>query len=261
MRIFVTGLGGYLGRAIAALEPEATGILGRDRGALTPVVTAADVRDADAVAAALDGAQPDAVIHTAYIQHGPDARSTNVDGSAVVAEAAAARGLRLVHLSTDVVFSGKLGRPLREDDDPDPITGYGRTKADAEAAVTAAHPGAVLVRTSLIYGGATASRQEQLALDPAMKFYEDEIRCPIRAPDLAAACLELADRPEIAGPLHVAGPDAVSRLEFARIVVAANGGDADALRGASRPDHRPGDLRLDSSRAYALLATRVRGVR
>lgn len=245
MRVFVTGLGGYLGQAIAALEPDARGISGR---------ADADVRDAAAVAAALDAAQPDAVIHTAYIQDGPDARSTNVDGSAVVASAAAERSLRLVHLSTDVVFSGHLERPLREDDIPDPITDYGRTKADAEAAVAAEHADAVLVRTSLIYGGATPSRQEQLAREPGIKFYEDEIRCPIRAPDLAAACLELARRPEIAGPLHVAGPDAVSRLEFARLF-------APDAEGARRPPDRPGDLRLDCSRAYALLDTPIRGVR
>jgi dTDP-4-dehydrorhamnose reductase len=245
MRVFVTGLGGYLGQAIVALEPDASGIAGRAE---------ADVRDAAAVAAALDTAQPDAVIHTAYIQDGPDARSTNVDGSAVVAEAARARGLRLVHLSTDVVFSGHLQRPLREDDVPDPITDYGRTKADAETAVTAAHPEAVLVRTSLIYGGATPSRQEQLAREPGMKFYEDEIRCPIRAPDLAAACLELARRAEITGPLHVGGPDAVSRLEFAHLFTP----DAESAR---RPPDRPGDLRLDSSKAYSLLETRIRGVR
>jgi dTDP-4-dehydrorhamnose reductase len=245
MRVFVTGLGGYLGQAIVALEPDASGIAGRAE---------ADVRDAAAVAAALDTAQPDAVIHTAYIQDGPDARSTNVDGSAVVAEAARARGLRLVHLSTDVVFSGQMQRPLREDDVPDPITDYGRTKADAETAVTAAHPEAVLVRTSLIYGGATPSRQEQLAREPGMKFYEDEIRCPIRAPDLAAACLELARRAEITGPLHVGGPDAVSRLEFAHLFTP----DAE---GARRPPDRPGDLRLDSSKAYSLLETRIRGVR
>jgi dTDP-4-dehydrorhamnose reductase len=252
--VFVTGLGGYLGRAIASLEPEAAGIRGRNKSALTAGVTTADVRDADAVAAALDATQPDAVIHTAYIQDGPDARSTNVDGSAVVATAAAERGLRLVHLSTDVVFSGKLGRPLREDDPPDPITDYGQTKADAEAAVTQAHANAVIVRTSLIYGGATPSRQEQLALDPATKFYEDEIRCPIRAPDLAAACLELAHRPEIRGPLHVAGPDAISRLEFARLF-------APEAQGAPRPQQRPGDLRLDCSKAYSLLETPIRGVR
>src|SRR5689334_10759572 len=116
MRVFVTGLGGYLGRAIAALEPEAVGIVGRADG---------DVRDPDAVAAALDAARAQAVIHTAYVQDGPDARSINVDGSAVVARAARDRGLRLVHVSTDVVFSGKLLRPIREDDPVDPVTDYG----------------------------------------------------------------------------------------------------------------------------------------
>jgi dTDP-4-dehydrorhamnose reductase len=252
MRIFVTGLAGYLGRAIADVDPGVAGITGRVQ---------ADVRDADAVAAALDEAAADAVIHTAYIQDGPDAHSTNVDGTGVVARAAAERGLRLVHLSTDVVFSGRLERPLREDDPVDPITDYGRTKADAEAAVMAAHPGAVLVRTSLIYGGTTPSRQEQLALDPSLAFYEDELRCPIAAPDLAAAVLELAARPEISGPLHVAGPDGVSRLEFAQQVAAANGRDPAAIRSARRPRDRPGDLRLDCSRADALLATRMRGVR
>jgi dTDP-4-dehydrorhamnose reductase len=252
MRVFVTGLRGYLGRAIAALEPDAMGILGR---------ASTDIRDPEAVAAVLDGARPDAVIHTAYLQDGPDAPSINVDGSAVVARAAAQRGLRLIHLSTDVVFSGRLGRPIREDDPVDPVTDYGRTKADGEAAVAAAHPDAAIVRTSLIYGGAELSNHEQRALDPSMTFYEDEIRCPTAAPDLAAAVLELAARPDVRGPIHVAGADAVSRLEFARLVAATNGRTPDAIRSARRPPDRPGDLTLDCGKAQSLLATRLRGVR
>jgi dTDP-4-dehydrorhamnose reductase len=253
VHVFVTGLGGYLGRAIAAVDPHVAGISGRAE---------VDVRDADAVAQALDAAMPEAdvatrgaVIHTAYVQDGADARSINVDGSAMVAAAARARGIRLVHISTDVVFSGKLGRPIREDDPVDPVTDYGRTKAEAEAVVSAEHPDAVIVRTSLIYGGAEPSRHEQLAHDPGMTFYTDEIRCPVAAPDLAAALLELAGRPEIAGPLHVAGTDAVSRFEFAQLI------SGHAVKGAPRPPDRPGDLRLDSSRARALLRTRLRGVR
>ena len=248
----MTGLGGYLGRAIAALEAEADGIAGR---------AMADVRDPAAVGGALDAARPDAVIHTAYVQGGSDARSINVDGSATVARAARARGLRLVHLSSDVVFAGDLGRPIREDDPVDPITDYGKTKADAESAVLAEHPGAVVVRTSLIYGGAEPSRHEQLALDPAMTFYDDEIRCPIAAPDLAAAVLELAARPDIRGPLHVAGADAVSRLEFAQIVARANGRNPAELNGGPRPPGRPGDLSLDCALALSLLDTQPRGVR
>jgi dTDP-4-dehydrorhamnose reductase len=255
MRLFVTGLGGYLGQAIASLEPEATGIAGRHRTGQSAFVTAADVRDRDAVAAALDAAAPDAIIHAAYVQDGAEARSINVDGSAVVAAAARERGMRLVHVSSDVVFSGGLGRPLREGDPLDPVTDYGRSKADAETAVAAAHPEAVIVRTSLIYGGARPSRHELLARDPSMIFYADEIRCPVTAPDLAAALLELATRRDVSGPLHVAGADALSRLEFARLVA------GNMVKGAPRPSGRPGDLTLDCSKARALLATRLRGAR
>src|SRR5437867_8709181 len=131
MDVFVTGRGGYLGRAIAALDPGASGIDGR---------AVADVRDAVALGALIDAARPDAVIHTAYLQNSPDARSINVDGSAAVARAVRARGLRLVHVSTDVVFDGNLGRPIREDDPLSPATDYGATKAAAERAVLTAHP-------------------------------------------------------------------------------------------------------------------------
>jgi nucleoside-diphosphate-sugar epimerase len=140
VRLFVTGVGGYLGRAIAAAAP------------------------------------PDQVC--------------------------AERGLRLVHLSSDAIFAGDLGRPLREDDPPSPITVYGATKAEAEAVVAAADPRAVLVRTSLTYGGAEPSNHERRALDPTATFYDDEIRCPVAAPDLAAAVIELAARAEVGGPLH-----------------------------------------------------------
>lgn len=262
MRLFVTGLGGYLGAALAALAPGE--ICGTVRSRPAPAGTRAfalDVRDERALGRAIAAARPDAVVHAAYVQTGPDAWSTNVAGAAAVARVSAAAGLRLVHLSSDVVFSGDAGRPLREDDAPAPVSEYGRSKAAAEAAVRAAHPGAVLVRTSLIYGGAEPSVYELRALDPAQTFYADEIRCPIVAGDLAAAIVELCARSDVRGPLHVAGADAVSRLEFAQLVAAARGGDPGAVRGGARPPGRAGDLRLDCARARALLRVRLRGVR
>ena len=264
MRLFVTGLGGYLGHAIAAVADGSHEVFGTVRTRPAPPGTrsfALDVRDESAVGSALDEARPDAVIHTAYVQGGDEERSVNVDGAAAVARAAAARGIRLVHLSSDVIFTGDLGRPLREDDPPAPMTSYGATKAEAETVVAAADPGAVLVRTSLIYGGHEPSNHERRALDPAMTFYDDEIRCPIAAADLAAAVVELAALPDVRGPLNVAGADAVSRLEFARLVVAAHGGDPAALPGGPHPPGRPGDCTLDCARAASLLRTRLRGVR
>ena len=262
MRLFVTGLGGYLGHAIVTVADGE--VAGTVRSRPAPPGTRAlriDVRDEAALDAALAQTRPDAVVHTAYVQHGADSRAINVDGSAAVARAARRAGARLVHVSSDLVFGGDLGRPVREDDPVGPVTDYGRSKADAEAAVRAEDPGAVLVRTSLIYGGADPSDHEQRALDPEMTFYADEIRCPVAAGDLAAALVELAVRSDVHGPLHVAGADAVSRLEFARLVAAARDRDPALVRGGTRPPGRPGDITLDCSRARALLHTRLRGVR
>ncbi|MEO5576864.1 MAG: SDR family NAD(P)-dependent oxidoreductase, partial [Gaiellaceae bacterium] len=72
--------------------------------------------------------------------------------------------------------------------------------------------------------------------------------------DLAQALLELAEL-DIAGPLHVAGADAVSRAAFAELI------SRGAVRSAPAPASRPLDCSLDSSRAQAMLRTRLRGVR
>jgi dTDP-4-dehydrorhamnose reductase len=212
--------------------------------------------------------RPHAVIHTAYARRGEGAWETNVTGARNVALAAAAMGARLVHLSTDVVFAGDAGRPYVEADAPRPVTDYGRAKAEAEAAVGLAHPGAAIVRTSLIYGGPSPSPHERAvlaAVDGAsgMAFFTDEIRCPVHVSDLAGAVLELAGIP-YAGPLHVAGGDAVSRHELATLVAAAGGRDPELVQGtrsADLPEPRPLDCRLDCTRARALLSTRLRGVR
>ena len=215
-----------------------------------------DVRDAGAVALAVAG--HDAVVHTAYVQDDP---SVIVDGSAAVADACASAGARLVHISTDVVFDGTLGRPYVEDDEPSPITGYGQSKLAAERAVAQRCPGAAIVRTSLIYGGPgrEPSRHEQDALDGEMAFFTDELRSPVHVGDLATAVLGLVDDTSIAGLVHLGGGDHVSRYEFARLVVAARGGDPEGVRSASFREmglNRPADCRLASTRAQPL-----RGVR
>jgi dTDP-4-dehydrorhamnose reductase len=222
-----------------------------------------DVRDARAVRRLVQEFGPAAIVHTAYRQEGPDAHAVTVDGSANVAAAARAAGARLVHLSTDVVFDGRAGRPYTEADLPTPCTAYGAAKAEAELAVAAACPEACLVRPSLIVGGDGSSRHEQLALDVAagrleLAFFVDEIRCPVHVGDLAAALLELAGG-SYAGPLHVTGPDAVSRLELAELVTGRT--DLPGERSADLAKPRPLDCRLDTARARALLKTPLRGVR
>jgi dTDP-4-dehydrorhamnose reductase len=226
-----------------------------------------DVRDGAAVDAAFAEVRPDRVIHTAYRQSGDDARAVTVDGAANVAAAAARARARLVHVSTDVVFSGRLGRPYRERDRPDPITDYGRAKADAERAVAERAPAAAIVRTSLLLAGREPSPHERVALDAAggeapYGFFTDELRCPIAVADAAAALIELCHQ-AFAGPLHVAGPDAVSRYELACLIACARGLSTDAIPAASGAAGagRPADCRLDTTWARSLLGTRIRGIR
>jgi dTDP-4-dehydrorhamnose reductase len=185
----------------------------------------------------------DVVVHTAYVQADPEmiVRSTRN-----VADAARRRGARLIHLSTDLVFDGEHA-PYAEDDEPRPVSEYGRAKLEAEAFVS----DGLVVRTSLLYG--KPGPQEALAARDDVVFHEDEIRSPAHVADLAAALLELAAL-DVIGVLHVAGPAAVSRLELARLLGARN------PKGAPTPPGRARNVALDSTRSRALLSARIRGL-
>src|SRR3546814_6711333 len=83
--------------------------------------------------------------------------AVNRDGAGFLAEACAATGAALIHLSTDYVFDGRKGSPYREDDAISPLNAYGRSKAAGEAAVRTACPAHVILRTSWVFGAAGAN--------------------------------------------------------------------------------------------------------
>ena len=226
---------------------------------VAPAHGALDVRDVGAVLAALETARPAAIAHLASRT---DERDTIVAGSGNVARAAAAVGARLVHLSTDVVFGGRPF-PYTERDRTDPVSEYGRAKADAEAMVGLEHDRAVLVRTSLLYstdrddlGPQAALVRDALADPGSVTFFDDEIRCPALAEHVADAVLALAlddDLRAVRGPLHVAGAQAVTRAAFARALATWLGRDPSTLRTGSRAmTGRPGSVVLDCSTAESL---------
>ena len=251
--MLVTGGSGFLGRHL--LNGHAS-----DRWELiAPSSSAMDIRRRDSTIDEITGWKPSAVVHLAYRKG--DRRSI-VDGSRNVAEAAAACGARLVHMSTDVIFPGRAA-PYTETDHPFPTIDYGRDKADAERAVMGACPTAVMLRTSLLYGTADLGHvqldvqralQADLRTSP-MTFFTDEYRSPVHADDVAAAIAELAGQADVTGPLNVAGPDAVSRAEFARATAQWMGLEPNQLRTSTIAEAglvRSARIVLDTTKAKSL---------
>ncbi|MFB4289485.1 NAD(P)-dependent oxidoreductase [Nonomuraea sp. ATR24] len=222
-----------------------------------------DLRIPDQIAAVIAATRPSIVINAA--SGGAD-WATTADGAAHVAVAAKAHGCRLVHVSSDAVFSGTRVR-YDEDALPDPVTPYGAAKAAAETAVQALDPAAVVARTSLIIGDGD-SKHEEFVHALAMRhragvLFTDVVRCPVYVGDLAAALLEVAAGGH-AGIVHLAGADAVSRYELGRLIARRAGHDPSDLPHGRRAQTGPGaalDVRLDGARTQGLLGTRLRGAR
>ncbi|MFI8350222.1 SDR family oxidoreductase [Streptomyces sp. NPDC085596] len=220
-----------------------------------------DVRDPVRVEAVLKAVSPRAVIDVT--SGGADWKVT-ADGSVHVAVAAAKLGIRLVHVSSDAVFSGSRVR-YDETCDPDPITPYGAAKAAAETAVRLLRPGAAVVRTSLIVGDGRSDHERLVhALIAGTRegvLFTDDVRCPVHVRDLAAALWELT-RSDAAGLFHLAGPDALSRYDLGVRIARRDGLDVSRLPAGRRADARvpgPLDVRLDSRATQRRLSTRLRG--
>ncbi|WP_229398417.1 sugar nucleotide-binding protein [Micromonospora okii] len=264
MTLLVVGASGHLGaevcrQAVAAGERVVGTYHAHPVEAAGVEARRLDVTDRAAVRALVAAVRPTAVVSTPYRYAD---WAVTADGAAHVAFAAAEAGARLVHLSSDALHAGRP-EPYADDEVPTPVFPYGAAKAAAETAVRAIDPSAALVRTSLIVGD-ERSKQVRLCLDALAgraSLFTDEVRCPVDVADLAAAVLELAAG-DHAGPLNVAGADAVSRAELGLLVARRFGVDPAGLRtatsAASGPP-RPTEVRLDSSRAAALLRTRLRG--
>jgi dTDP-4-dehydrorhamnose reductase len=268
MDLLVVGGSGLLGqevvrqawlagnRVVATFHRRAALIVGVDWRPL-------DIRSRDDVAALVAKTRPGVVINTAYRQTD---WATTADGGMHVAAAAASVGARLVHVSSDAVFSGRAVR-YGETCPPGPTTPHGAAKAAAETAVKGLDPGAVIARTSLIIGNGDSPREAHvraLASGTATgTLFTDDVRCPVHVTDLASALLELADSPH-SGMHHVAGADAVSRYELGVLIARRDGLDAANLPAALHADTgMPGalDVRLDCAMTQSRLRTRLRGVR
>ncbi len=248
--MLITGGTGFLGRHLMMACEHASW------ETLAPSSTSMDIRSAPRVLDEITTWKPQVVVHLAYRR---DDHQVIVDGSLHIARAAAAAGARLIHLSTDVVFAGRP-QAYTEQDQPDATLEYGRWKAEAEALVHQAHPAALLLRTSLLYGSDLQSPiqtdvEDSIAGRSRTRFFTDEYRCPAHAADVATAIVALADRPDITGPLHITGPELMSRADIARTFAGWMGHDVAQVPTTSLAESgltRPGMVALDCTWAAQL---------
>ena len=267
-RLLITGGSGYLGRHLARRLAGGAGVfrytyfsadpLGLSEGA------ALDLRDGAAVVRFVPDFAPDAIIHTAGSNRTPDMTAVIVEGTRHIVAAAEAVGARLVHLSTDSIFDGTAA-PYDETAVGAPLNEYGRAKAAAEA-LAAAHPDAVIVRTSLIYGleetdNGTAWLAAALRGGRPVTLFTNQRRNPVWVETLVGACLELLDLPTT-GVLNVAGRQTLSRADYAlRLLEWWGVMERETLSLAEDSSGRwPVDCTMDLSRAGRLLRTPLLGV-
>ncbi len=281
MRVLVTGAGGLLGGRLAALlQARGFEAVAVHRAAPPPDGLRAvrcDLLAGNALDRLLDAERPEAVVHAAVLgrvdlcyERPLEAEATNVALPAQVARLCRERGLRLVALSTDLVFSGTRA-PVREDDPTEPLSVYGRTKLAGEGAVLGSCPGAAVARVALVLGrghGARGSASESIAWalqgGRRVSLFEDEYRTPVDPESVAGAVVLLLAR-GVAGRFHLGGPERLSRYELGLRVARVLGLSPSGLVRGRQSDHpapepRAADVSLDSTRAARELGWEPRPV-
>lgn len=275
--LLVTGGSGFVGgNVLAAGAASGWRVVNADRqsGAAVEGVEFRylDIADEGAVNTVVSDARPHAIIHCAAIgdvdqsERDPDlAWRVNVNGTANSARAAAQAGARLIFISTSTIFDGQSGR-YREEDPPNPINAYGRTKVAAEHAVRVLCPPALIVRISMAYGyprtgGASflTRVEEKLRAGEPTDQPADEFRTPIDVLTCADALVELAGM-DVDGVLHLGPRERISRYDFAVKVAQRCKADAALVRDSragALPGRapRPKDVSFNTDRAHALLRT------
>lgn len=276
--VLATGGGGQLGHFIAEVARGGAIALGRGEMDLTQPAS---------IAAALDQHAPRVVINAAAYTDvdGAEsdeaaARAVNTEGVESLALACRDRGIRLIHISTDYVFSGQVpggGDPatapgLEPEDPAAPTTVYGRTKLEGEHAATSAYPETTIVRTAWVYTGperlgrglsgsdfvATMTRLERER--DTISVVADQWGSPTYAWALANGLVELVSAETGSGPnagdrplavdtrgrtLHLSGAGRTTWHGLARSVFEGLGADPDRVRACTteefpRPAPRPG---------------------
>ena len=150
-KYMIAGMGGQLGFELARTAPAGVELL-------APTEAELDITDRASVAAYVAGNNPAVIINCAAYTAVDKAESevarayaVNEHGPKNLAEVSRDHNALLVHISTDFVFDGSQSRPYRPDDQPNPLSIYGKSKLAGEAAILESGAAACIVRTAWLY--------------------------------------------------------------------------------------------------------------
>lgn len=217
-RIWVTGAGGQVGRAIVKE-------LGFIENEIFTTDVDVDVTDIDEVLRYGDMNYPDIIIHCAALSDAKEcenrvetAYKVNALGARNIATAARKVNAKLIYLSTDDIFGEGKGKPLTEFDFAYPETVYGKSKYAGEQFVRELCPKHLIVRSAWIYGEAPNNFLwrfiEKAKKETTIQVPNNEISSPTSAKELARFIVKLADSREY-GIYHASCEGICTRYEFA----------------------------------------------
>jgi len=271
MRILLTGATGQVGGALCGVLASAGAVVTADRNEL-------DLSRPAQIPGTLDRIAPDLIVNPAAytaVDRAEDEQDLafriNAEAPGVLANWAAARGIPLIHFSTDYVFDGAGEQPWREDDRTGPLSVYGASKLAGEEAVRAGGGPHLIIRTSWVYAAKGANFLRTIARlareRNELRIVADQFGAPTSARAIAAAVggiigargASLAERFAAAGGLvNVAASGETSWHGFAVAIVAGlkardvsfTVGNVVAIKAEDYPTKakRPANSRLDLTR-------------
>jgi len=231
LRILLTGRNGQVGWELERKLAPLGEVIATDRATL-------DLADPDAVRRVVRVTKPDVIVNAAAYTAVDKAESEpelamRINGFApgVLAEEAKRLGALLLHYSTDYVFDGEKATPYVEDDPPNPLNVYGRTKLEGERAIQASECRHLILRTSWVYGARgknflltilrlAGERQELRVID-------DQVGAPTTSGMIAAATAVLLPGvmkdAQAQSLYHISASGATSWYGFAREILMRTG--------------------------------------
>jgi dTDP-4-dehydrorhamnose reductase len=238
MKILVTGSNGLLGQKLIHLlrSREAVEVLatssGENRISANKGYTyrSLDVTSEAEVNTVIEEFKPDAIIHTAALTlvdlcetEKEKCHALNVQSVVYLLVAAQRINAHFIHVSTDFVFNGENG-PYSEEDEPDPLSEYARSKYKAEQIlIKSEYKNWSIARTIILYGytenmsrsNVVLWARETLRKGGPMNIVNDQFRAPTLAEDLAMGCWLIAEK-KAKGIFHLSGPETMSVIEMVR---------------------------------------------